>query len=88
MAIDMVLFDIHCKLFSRLGSTLDADRAIAPLEWYVRTGRAPGAFVRILNGCTCRQKTTIANRLIKFIGGDYQDAINSVCQYIGFDRFA
>lgn len=88
MAIDMVLWNIHSKIYSKLGSTHDADRVIAPLEWYIRTGRAPTAFERALINCTSRQQTTIANRLIKCNGGDYQDAINSVCQYIGFDRFA
>ena len=88
MAIDMVLWNIHSKIYSQLGSTLDADRAISPLEWYIRTGRAPAAFERSLIGCTSRQQTAIANRLIKCNGGDYQAAINIVCQYIGFDRFA
>lgn len=86
MAIDMVLWNIHSKIYSKLGSTIETDNAIAPLEWYIRTGRAPYEFERLLIGCTSRQQTTIANRLIKCGGHDYEEAINSVCQYIGFDR--
>lgn len=86
MAIDMVLWDIYNKIYSKLCNTIEADRAIAPLEWYIRTGRAPYEFERILIGCTSRQQTTIANRLIKYSGRDYQEIINSACQYIGFDR--
>ena len=87
MTIDMVLWNIYDKIYSKLGNAVDADRVFAPLNWYVQTGRAPAQFELILKNCKSRQITTIANRLIKYNGFDYDSAINSVCQYIGFDRF-
>ena len=59
-----------------------AERAIAPLAWYIGTDRAPLDFLRALCNTQGRQVTTIAKRLLKHASGDYSDALNSVREYI------
>lgn len=86
MAIDDILWTIQQKVYRKIGNTMETETVMGPLYWYIETGRAPLEFERRLKACTSRQLTTIANRLIQHRNGDYQCAINSVCQYIKFDR--
>lgn len=88
MAIDDTLWSIRQKIYRKLGDTRATEVALEPLAWYIGTGRAPLDFERRLKACTERQLSTVAGRLIKYSGGDFQCAINSVCQYIGFERCA
>ena len=86
MAIDDTIWAIRSKVYHKLGDANATDRAMEPLFWYIKTGRAPLEFERLFKACTPRQLSTIASRLIKHSGGDYQNTINSICQYIGFQR--
>lgn len=82
--IDNVLLEIRKRIQAKTGDLMQTDKALYPLDWYISTGRAPTDFPRLLVNCSSRQFTTIANRLIK--AGTVEDAINSVCAYIGFRR--
>ena len=84
---DDVLFAITMSIVRIADTTLDdAQRIIAPLEWYITTGRCSGRFVAKINHLTKRQVTTIAKRLIHAGGFDYDQAIASVRDYL--DRVA
>lgn len=85
-SIENVLWNIRDKVYSRNGSTRDTAEIMEPLNWYIKTDRAPLEFIRLLCSASSRQLTTIANRLIKHAGGDYDMTINSVCEYIGISR--
>lgn len=87
MRIDNVLFDIKAKLW-KSHTTAEADKILYPLQWYIYTGRASGEFERMLSGATERQKSTIARRLERHYLGSYEDAVNSVCKYLGYERNA
>lgn len=58
---------------------------MAPLEYYINTGRAPTEFLRLLINLNERQINVVANRLIKY-SGNADRAINEICVYIGFTR--
>lgn len=60
-----------------------ADRAFYPLEWYVATGRSSSLFNGIICEMNSRQKTTIAKRLVKCGGWNYDESLNSVKEYMG-----
>ncbi len=59
----------------------DADRAIAPLEWYVKTGRASSAFLRLLVGA----KPYMIGRKLWNNGnlGTDTEAVQRVQKYLG-----
>ncbi len=81
------LFAVTMSIVRIADTTLDdAQRIIAPLEWYITTGRCDGRFVAKINHLTKRQVTTIAKRLIPAGGFDYDQAIASVRDYL--DRVA
>ena len=81
------LFAIKMAIVRIADTTLDdAQRIIAPIEWWVATGRCTGRHVMQLNHLTKRQVTTIAKRLITVGGFDYYAAITSVKGYL--DRVA
>ena len=81
------LFAIKMAIVRIADTTLDnAQRIIAPIKWWVVTGRCPGRYVMQLNHLTKRQVTTIAKRLIPMGGFDYDTAIASVMGYL--DRVA
>ena len=64
-------------------SSQDADRIVAPLLWWVSTGRCSGKQANTIANLTKRQITTVAKRLISCDGfGDYKIAIEKVAQYI------
>ena len=84
---DDALFAITMSIVRIADTTLDdAQRIIAPLEWHITTGRCSGRFVAKINHLTKRQVTTIAKRLIRAGGVDYDQAIASVRDYL--DRVA
>lgn len=77
------LFAIKMAIVRIADTTLDdAQRIIAPIEWWVATGRCTGRHVMQLNHLTKRQVTTIAKRLITVGGFDYDAAIVSVRGYL------
>ena len=82
--IDNAVHDIKTKMYKKY-SVDDAERYIAPLIYYINTGRASTDFLRILVNLTERQKSTIANKLIKNYNNT-ENAINSICKYVGFKR--
>lgn len=53
---------------------------IAPLSWYIGTGRASVEFIRTL---MCAKPFMVARRL--HMGGTYDEAIQRVKDYIGFE---
>lgn len=77
------LFAIKMAIVRIADTTLDdAQRIIAPIEWWVATGRCTGRHVMQLNHLTKRQVTTIAKHLIPIGGFDYDAAIASVRGYL------
>lgn len=82
--IDNAIWAVRERIQTKTGDTVQTNKALSPLVWYISTGRAPTDFLRLLVNCTNRQFTTIANRLIK--AKTDESAINSVCSYIGFNR--
>lgn len=79
---EYALWQVWAKI-QALTSTQDADRIIAPLLWWVSTGRCTGKQANTIANLTKRQITTIAKRLISCEGfGDYDTAIRKVAQYI------
>ena len=81
IAIENKLHDILQRAF-HYSDMATAERAIAPLAWYIGTDRAPLDFLRALCNTQDRQVTTIAKRLLKHAGGDYSDVIESIRDYI------
>ena len=64
-------------------SSQDADRIVAPLLWWVSTGRCSGKQANTIANLTKRQMTTTAKRLMSCGGfNDYDTAIKKVSQYI------
>ena len=84
-AIDDTIYYIKSKLCKKY-TIADSERYMSPLVYYISTGRASTDFLRILINLTERQKSTIANKLVKNYGND-QAAIDSICQYIGYERY-
>lgn len=82
--IDNAIYEIKSKMYKKY-SVDESERFISPLIYYVNTGRASTDFLRILVNLTERQKSTIANKLIKN-HGNTENAINSICKYVGFTR--
>lgn len=82
--IEEMIYCIKSKLYKKY-TIADSERYISPLVYYISTGRASTDFLRILINLTERQKSTIANKLVKNYGND-QAAINSICQYIKYER--
>lgn len=80
---DNALFSITMSIVRIADTTIDdAQRIIAPLEWYITTGRCSGRFEAKINHLTKRQVTTITKRLIHAGGFDYDQAIASVKDYL------
>ena len=79
---EYVMWQIWSKIQSETTSQ-DADRIIAPLLWWVSTGRCSGKQTRTIANLTKRQATTIAKRLISCGGfSDYNFVIAKVVDYI------
>lgn len=78
--IDDAIFSIKMKIWKKTSSK-ESESLIAPLEWWINTGRASTPFLKALVFTTERQKLTIANKLVQ--GGSYEEAIKRVRDYLG-----
>ena len=79
---EYALWQVWAKV-QAVKSSQDADRIVAPLLWWVSTGRCSGTQEKTIANLSKRQITTVAKRLISCDGfGDYYIAINKVAQYI------
>ena len=83
--IEEMMYCIKSKLYKKY-TIAESERYISPRIYYINTGRASTEFLRILINLTERQKSTIANRLVKNYGND-KAAIDSICQYVGYGRY-
>ena len=84
--IEDKLYEIYQRAY-HYSDLATAERAIAPLAWYIGTDRAPLVFCRALCHANRRQVTTIAKRLLKFSGGDYSAIIANISAYLGVDSY-
>ena len=82
ITIEDKLYDIQHRAY-QYSDLATAQRATAPLVWYVGTDRASISFLRALDSAGSRQITTIAKRLLKAGGMDYDASIHSVAEYLG-----
>lgn len=79
--IDEYLWKVELYLMKKFG----CDRAkqdIAPLVWYIRTGRAPSAWLRLL-----MEKWPYNVAKILHNGGSYAEALTRVDEYIGWREY-
>lgn len=83
--IEEMIYCIKSKLYKKY-TIAESENYISPLVYYISTGRASTDFLKILINLTERQKRTVANRLVKNYGND-KAAIDSICQYIGYERY-
>lgn len=80
--IDDMLWDIRKALmFWANDDMTSSERHIAPLTWYINTGRASCLFINKLHDANYR---LIARDLHQ--GGSHEEVINRICKRIGFDR--
>ena len=80
--IEYVLWQVWAKVQAATSSK-DADRIVAPLLWWVSTGRCSGKDANTIASLNKRQITTVANRLISCDGFcNYDIAIKKVSQYL------
>lgn len=79
-AIETMLWHIQREIMQRRGATA-SENLIAPLTWYISTGRAPTEFLKKLYET---RPVLVARDLAK--GGTYDEVINRICQRIGFSR--
>lgn len=77
-SIETLLWHIQRELMVRHGCDA-ASREIAPLRWYVQTGRASVDFIKAL---ARKSPCTVARRLHK--GGSDAEVIQRVKDYIGY----
>jgi len=82
--IDDAIYSIKSKLCKK-HTLAESERYMSPLVYYISTGRSSTEFLKILVNLSERQKSTIANKLVKNYGND-KAAIDSICQYIGYER--
>lgn len=78
--IDTMLWHIQREIMTRHGCD-SAERFMAPLNWYINTGRASVDFLRALYSA---RPVLVARDLAK--GGSYEEAINRVCKRIKYNR--
>lgn len=78
--IDTCLWHIQRSIMNRHGID-QSERDIAPLKWYIYTGRAPVEFL----GKLIEAKPFMVGRKLHE-GGSYEDAIRRIKNYIGFDN--
>lgn len=58
----------------------DAENLVSPVRWYIRTGRAPWEWCKLL---TAAKPFMVARRLRD--GGTYEEALTRVHQLIGWE---
>lgn len=78
--IESCLWHIQRSIIKHHGFD-QSERDIAPLKWYINTGRASLDF---LNRLVEAKPFMIGRKLHE--GGSYEDAIQRVKNYIGFDN--
>lgn len=77
--LEIYIFDTYKYLFTRYG-TMTANRMIAPLEWWIKTGRASLQECKLLT----EKKPYIIGRILKEKDGqDYTEIITEIRQKIG-----
>lgn len=74
------LWTLRCYLTDRYGITT-AMMDLAPLSWYINTGRASREFASALINA---KPFMVARRLHK--GGSYDEALERVMECIGYER--
>lgn len=79
--IDNTLWAIQKSLHNQHGVT-GAERIIAPLLWYINTGRASMNFL----GKLVQKKPYLIGRVLAK-GGSYDEAIQRVKEYIGYKDY-
>ena len=77
-SIDNCIWKIQRVLMTKYGCTA-ADREIAPLIWYINTGRASVPFLEKLRGA---KPFMVARKL--HMGGSDSEIIQRIKTYIGF----
>ena len=82
--IDDTIYSIKSKLYKKY-TIAETENYISPLVYYINTGRASTEFLKIFINLTERQKSVIANKLVKYYGND-KTTIDRICQYIKYDR--
>ena len=78
VSVDECLWQIKFRLMGKYGCD-QADTDIAPLSWYVGTGRATCDFLRLL---VSAKPFMVARKLHE--GGTYSEALERVKQYLGY----
>ena len=78
--VEDFLWRVYFYLSHRYGSR-QAEIDMYPIWWYVNTGRACNDF----NGKLVNSKAFMIGRTLHK-GGSYEEAIDRVCEYIGFER--
>lgn len=78
VSVDECLWQIKARLMGKYGCD-QADNDIAPLSWYVSTGRASCEFLRLL---VSAKPFMVARKLHD--GGTYSEALDRIKQYIGY----
>lgn len=73
IAIENYLFAVKRYLWQKTGSSLEAERTIDPLTWYISTGRASTLF---LCGLLQIQPWRVGRSLMK--GGSVDEAVNRI----------
>lgn len=79
-AVEQRLWEIARINAVKLSGWDEAYRLNAPLEWYVLTGRAPVAFLRLLMAA---KPFMIARKLR--MGGSYDETVKRIKKYLKFD---
>ena len=79
-SIETCIWHIYRHLMIKYGS-YEADYAIEPLKWYIRTGRASTDFLRAL----IKAKPFMVARKL-YEGGSTDEVVARVKKYIGDDR--
>lgn len=77
--LEIYIFDVYRYLMTRCG-TMTANRMIAPLEWWIKTGRASLQECKLLTG---KQPYVIGRILKEKDGQDYSEIIDKIRQKIG-----
>ena len=78
--IDNYLWNVRLYLM-KVHGTDAANKDVAPLEWYINTGRASAEFLKRLF-----QVRPFLRARILHNGGSYDDAIRRIKSRIGFDN--
>lgn len=78
-SIDCALWAIKSHLMTKYGCD-EADRSIAPLKWYINTGRASVDFLRKL----MQAKPFMVARKLRQ-GGSDMEIIKRIQDYIGYE---